>query len=83
MTKREFVDTAAWLALVNKSDNAHQKAREVRDDLMKLQMHFVTTDYVLLEVANALCRIPFRTRQFCYLSSLCCLCFLGLNTITR
>jgi len=60
MRKRVFVDTAAWLALVNKSDNAHQKAREMRDGLTRLQKYFVTTDYVLLEVANALCRISFR-----------------------
>jgi predicted nucleic acid-binding protein len=60
MKKRIFVDTAAWLALVNKSDNAHQKAKKIRDDLARLQRQFVVTDYVVVEVANALCRIPFR-----------------------
>ena len=60
MKKRIFVDTAAWLALVNKSDSDHQKAKEIRDDLVRLQRRFVVTDYVVVEVANALCKIPFR-----------------------
>ena len=60
MKKRIFVVTAAWLALVNKSDKAHQKAKEIRDDLLRLQAQLVLTDYVVLEVANALCKIPFR-----------------------
>ena len=34
MKKAVFVDTAAWLALVNKSDSAHQKAKEIRDELI-------------------------------------------------
>ena len=60
MKKGVFVDTAAWLALVNKSDRAHQKAKKIRDDLVRLQRQFVVTEYVLIEVANALCWIPFR-----------------------
>jgi predicted nucleic acid-binding protein len=60
MRKRIFVDTAAWLALVNKSDEAHQRAKEIRDDLLRLKAQLVLTDYVVLEVANALCKIPFR-----------------------
>ena len=60
MKKRIFVDTGAWLALVNKSDSDHQKAKEIRDDLVRLHRQFVVTDYVVVEVANALCRIPFR-----------------------
>jgi hypothetical protein len=60
MKKRIFVDTAAWLALVNKSDSDHRKAKEIRDDLVRLQRQFVITNYVVVEVANALCKIPFR-----------------------
>jgi len=60
MRKKIFVDTAAGLALVNKSDNDHRKAKEIRDDLLRLQRQFVVTDYVVVEVANALSKIPFR-----------------------
>jgi len=55
-----FVDTAAWLALVNKSDLFHQKARSVRDALIEQHFTFVVTEYVLVETANALSRPPLR-----------------------
>lgn len=28
-----FVDTSAWLALINKTDHRHPRAKSVRDDL--------------------------------------------------
>jgi len=58
MKRNVFVDTSAWLALVNKSDAAHQKARKVRDTLLKYRNQFVVTDYVIVEIANALSRAP-------------------------
>lgn len=58
MIRKVFVDTSAWLALVNKSDTAHYKARMVRDSLLKDQTQFVVTNYVMLEIANALGRTP-------------------------
>ena len=60
MKRKVFVDTSAWLALVNKSDAAHQKARKVRDALLKDHIQFVVTNYVILEIANALSRVPHR-----------------------
>lgn len=48
------------MALVNKSDAAHQKAKKVRDALLKDHIQFVVTNYVMVEIANALCRIPHR-----------------------
>jgi hypothetical protein len=61
MKKTVFVDTAAWLALVNKSDMIHQKARKVRDSLVKQTFKFMVTDYVLVEIANAFSRPPYRS----------------------
>jgi len=58
MIRKVFVDTSAWLALVNKSDAAHHKARMVRDVLLRDQTQFVVTNYVMVEIANALCRTP-------------------------
>jgi uncharacterized protein len=60
MKRKIFVDTSAWLALVNKSDAAHQKARKVRDTLLKDHIEFVVTNYVMVEIANALCKAPHR-----------------------
>ena len=50
-----FVDTAAWIALLNMDDVWHQQARIVRAELVKKNYVFITTDFVLLEVADALC----------------------------
>lgn len=54
MKKPVFVDTAAWLALLNKSDTLHEKAKKIRNKLVKERRQFVLTDYVIVEIANAL-----------------------------
>ncbi|MCI2431001.1 PIN domain-containing protein [Candidatus Acetothermia bacterium] len=59
MTK-VFVDTAAWLALINADDTFHQKAKAVRTELLQSKADFVTTDQVLIEVANGLSSPRFR-----------------------
>jgi predicted nucleic acid-binding protein len=61
MTPLVFVDTSAWLALVNKSDIFHLKAKEIRDNLVKNKVKFVVTDYIIVEIANCLSRIPLRS----------------------
>ncbi|MGB5631412.1 MAG: hypothetical protein WBM86_01365 [Waterburya sp.] len=49
-----FVDTAAWIALLNMDDVWHQEAHRAKSDLVKNNYVFITTDFVLLEVADAL-----------------------------
>lgn len=56
-----FVDTSAWLALVNKSDTFHLRAKETRDKLIKDRAKFIVTDFILVEIANCLSRLPFRS----------------------
>ena len=60
MTLKTFVDTVAWIALVNTRDSLHQKAKGVFLDLREGSYHFVTTEFVLLEFANALSSPDFR-----------------------
>ena len=55
-----FVDTSAWLALINKSDTFHVKAKNIRDILLRDNIQFIVTDYVIVEVANSLSQIPWR-----------------------
>jgi len=55
-----FIDTAAWLALINKDDRFHQKAKDVRDRLVAEKHSFLTTSQVIIEVANSLSRPRFR-----------------------
>ena len=55
-----FVDTVAWLALVNKSEDLHDAARKVRDRLIQQKAKLITTDFVVVEIANSLARLPLR-----------------------
>jgi predicted nucleic acid-binding protein len=51
---RIFVDTAAWIALLNTSDALHEPAKQVMNQLQQQKAFLVTTEFVLLEVADAL-----------------------------
>lgn len=60
MRKVVFVDTAAWLAIVNKSDELHQTALQVKKNLTENNVGLTTTDFVVIETANSLSRLPMR-----------------------
>jgi len=60
MKNSVFVDTVAWLALVNKSEDLHDSARTVRDQLIQQKAKLITTDFVVVEIANSLARLPLR-----------------------
>ena len=60
MKNKIFVDTVAWLALVNKTEALHGLAREVRDRLVREKTKLITTDFVIVEIANSLSRLPLR-----------------------
>jgi predicted nucleic acid-binding protein len=49
-----FVDTAAWIALTDAADELHASAKQVMASLRQQKVRLVTTEFVLLEVANAL-----------------------------
>jgi uncharacterized protein len=49
-----FVDTAAWLALANIDDELHSSADQIMSELLTQKARLVTTEFVLLEVADAL-----------------------------
>ena len=53
--KKVFIDTAAWLAMLNIDDIWHQQAKQIRLELVKQNYVFITTEFVLLEVGDALC----------------------------
>ena len=55
-----LVDTAAWLALVNTRDELHDRAKETMTELRRSNVALVTTEFVLLEVANAFCASAWR-----------------------
>lgn len=53
--KRIFVDTAALIAMGEKTDKFHKKALEVRNELKTSQSEFVTTNAVIFELAGYFC----------------------------
>ncbi len=69
MTK-VFVDTAAWLALINVDDDFHQLAKQVRIQLQQDNLSLVTSNFVLLEVADALTALKFRSKTINFINRL-------------
>jgi predicted nucleic acid-binding protein len=58
-----FVDTAAWIALINQRDALHNSALEISKNLRQKQVSLVTTEFVLLEVADGLCNLTFPVKS--------------------
>lgn len=52
--RKIFLDTGGILATVNNRDALHKKAMEVNKKLELEKVQFIITDYVLVEVCNAL-----------------------------
>ncbi len=49
-----FVDTVAWIALLNADDALHTPAQQVMEELRQARAQLITTEFVLLKVADAL-----------------------------
>ncbi len=49
-----FVDTAGWIGLFNANDSLHTRAQAVYQSLVQRRTRLITTEFVLLEVADAL-----------------------------
>lgn len=67
---KTFVDTVALIALVNTRDSLHEKAKEVFINLRRQNYLFVTTEFVLLEFANALSAPDFRVKAAIFIEGL-------------
>lgn len=68
--RRVFVDTAAWIALLNTRDALHAQATRVFVDLRTVAANIVTTEFVLIEVANALSAPPLRSKTVTFVDAL-------------
>lgn len=55
-----FVDTFAWVAAINKSDNYHKISLKTIEYLIKKKIKLITTNYVIIETINALSKVEFR-----------------------
>jgi hypothetical protein len=68
--RKVFVDTAAWIALINVDDAFHEQAKRVRATLQQQKCQLVTTDFVLLEVADALVLPKIRSQTIRFINRL-------------
>src|SRR3990172_3452877 len=60
MTKSVFVDSFAWIAAINKSDNYHNVTLRIIADLLGKNSKLFTTNYVIIETINALSKKEYR-----------------------
>ena len=67
---RVFVDTPAWIALLDATDRLHDPALQVWDRLRHAGSVLVTTEFVLLEVANALAAPQARSQAVAFINGL-------------
>lgn len=65
-----FVDTAAWVALLNTRDELHQTAQRQMQELQRQSTPLITTDFVLLELANMFSALPWRQQVIRFLDGL-------------
>lgn len=69
MTK-VFVDTSAWIALINLDDDWNEQAKKVKLKLQQDNCSLVTSDFVFLEVADALTAPKIRSRTINFINRL-------------
>ena len=57
-----FVDTSAWIGLLNADDEYHEKFNALFDEFRQKKRRLVTTDWVFAETGNGLARVRVRLR---------------------
>lgn len=65
-----FVDTAAWIALLNTNDRLYHQAQRVMRELEQERAHLVTTELVLIEVADSLAAASIRAKTVAFVEKL-------------
>jgi hypothetical protein len=69
-SRKVFVDTSAWIALINTGDALAAQAKQILVRLNQQQIILVTTEFVLLEVADALCKTNLRQKTYAYINGI-------------
>ena len=65
-----FVDTAGWIGLIDDADALQASVQQVMSTLRQQNARLVTTEFVLLEVANALSAPAMRTKTVAFINGL-------------
>ena len=56
-----FLDTNAWLALVDKNEDNHENAVKLWEEIGRRRRPLVLTDWIIAEAGNSLAKPPFRS----------------------
>lgn len=70
MASKVFVDTAAWLSLFNLRDGSRAAAMKVMAQLRRQKRKLVTSEFVILELADGLSKPPVRTNAVGYIEGI-------------
>lgn len=70
MMQAVFIDTTAWIALLDDTDMLHQPTLQVMQTLRQRQTPLVTTELVVIEMGNALAAPTMRMRTIAFLDRL-------------
>lgn len=65
-----FVDTAGWIALLNTSDTLHSQDRQVMGVLRQQRAQLVTTEWIFVEVADALSAPAYRAKVVAFIAEM-------------
>ena len=65
-----FVDTVAWIALANTRDSLHEAARATFKRISDSDTSFITSEFILIELGNALSSPDLRSRTAGFIRSL-------------
>jgi hypothetical protein len=60
MTEAVFVDSFAWIAAINKSDNYHEISLMAIENLLEKGTKLITSNYVIVETINSLSKAEFK-----------------------
>ena len=65
-----FVDTAAWIALLDADDTLHDAAERIWNQLLQQRSLLLTSDFVLLELADAFSTPSSRKQAIAFINNL-------------
>ena len=60
MIETVFVDSFAWIATINKSDNYHDICLGILEGFLNNHTKLITSNYIVVETINSLSRVEFR-----------------------
>ncbi|HOF01607.1 MAG TPA: PIN domain-containing protein [Spirochaetota bacterium] len=60
MINKIFIDTFAWIALINKSDNYHKLSVDLFNEILIKNNKLYTSTFIITETINALSKFMYR-----------------------